>query len=229
MNEPDRIMGVFAKQNIQPDEELGEYKGETLTQTELDKRYPGEHTPADYAFEMSNGKYKDAKDPHQGSIARWINHSKHPNAEVMEKHGRLYVISTSTIAHDTEIFIDYNPSNLARGYEWATSPDKLGSPKIGTSPTTRHTTNKPVAENTNQTNQDEYTRKTNKIDIYWAKYHHGLTLAPDQENRRGNRQYCYYDLTMGVDRKSCPRLCMPKTSRGNKPDRRRLPNMHPLS
>lgn len=67
-------MGAFALQPIKAGTCLGAYKGEVLTQADLDERYPvGVRT--EYVFEAGPGVYVDARDPHLSSWHRYVNHS----------------------------------------------------------------------------------------------------------------------------------------------------------
>ena len=115
---PGRDMGVFAITMMRTDFLIAEYTGEFLTQDELDARYPGSTTEAAYAFALRNGGYLDAIDPNYATAARWINHSKHPNAAVTENiDGTLEIRATDTITPGEEILIDYNPGSSHDGFE----------------------------------------------------------------------------------------------------------------
>ena len=150
---------------------------------------------------MKDGTYCDAWNPEMGSMARWVNHSKKPNAKATESKGRLYFIATCHINTGDEILVDYNPSNVLEGYEWATGANIAMTPRPVGSPSTRHTAQGITKLDNN--NGAITAASDGAVPTHWAKYHPGFELAMDKGNRRGNRQYCYYDLTMGVDAKSC--------------------------
>lgn len=70
--------GVFAARNIEPGEEIIEYKGRMLTHAEADAEYAEDdgHT---FLFTLNDHFVIDATV--DGNEARWINHSCDPNCE----------------------------------------------------------------------------------------------------------------------------------------------------
>ncbi|CAN0069334.1 unnamed protein product [Pylaiella littoralis] len=74
-------MGLFSTRRIAKGVVVGFYSGETLTTEQLDDRYPN-FEGSDYVMQLGPDRYLDARDPEKSSIARYANHSGHPNLVV---------------------------------------------------------------------------------------------------------------------------------------------------
>lgn len=100
--------GVFATRTIRGGTRLIEYRGEIVTDTEADRRYPFEdderhHT---FLFRLDSGNAIDARPSR--SIAKYINHSCDPNCEAVEEDGRIFIDAIRDIARGEELVYDYN-------------------------------------------------------------------------------------------------------------------------
>ncbi len=105
--------GVFAKKDIPKGTRIIEYIGEKITKAEADKRAEKvikEHQKKEkkgsvYLFEL-NKKY-DIDGYPKYNLARWINHSCNPNAEVEIIKGHIWIIAIKDIKKGEEISYDY--------------------------------------------------------------------------------------------------------------------------
>ena len=78
-----------------------EYTGEVITKEEGDRRYEGRSFT--YLFGLGNGD--KVIDGH--SMAMFINHSCHPNCEIDERSGRIFVRTIRKLKAGEEITYDY--------------------------------------------------------------------------------------------------------------------------
>ena len=100
--------GVYAREWIPEGTRIVEYRGERITFTEAEERYPEDpdvpyHT---FLFAVDDTIVVDAA--FGGNIARWINHSCEPNCEVVIENERLYIEALRDIAPGEELAYDYN-------------------------------------------------------------------------------------------------------------------------
>jgi SET domain-containing protein len=104
-------LGVFAKQRIEPEVMLLEYKGEIIRQSVADireERYR-KAGAGDYMFSLADGTVVDATV--RGSPARFVNHSCEPNCETKivtvagKKH--IVIVSKTDILPGEELSYDY--------------------------------------------------------------------------------------------------------------------------
>jgi hypothetical protein len=197
-NIPGREMGVFAKRTIKEGTDLGEYTGENITMNELDNRHPEE---ADYAYTLRNGTCIDAHDPEKGSMARWVNHSKKPNAIMVEIQGKLRLIAAEQIQTGMEILIDYNPQDDKEGYEWATSPNKRGNKRGITSPSTMIPTHQ--IAHTHPINNKDQSHESDTEHTESTQHTNGLKTTMDKTIIQKKGRCCYYDLSTNVSEISC--------------------------
>ncbi len=82
--------GVFATQAIAAGERIVRYKGRLRSHAEVDAEY-GEHVDTGHTFLFTLNAHYVIDANHAGNIARWINHSCHPNCEAIlypDKKGR---------------------------------------------------------------------------------------------------------------------------------------------
>ncbi len=99
--------GVYALAPIEPDEQILEYIGETISWPEALRRHPHDPKQPDHTF------YFHIDDDHVidggvgGNIARWINHGCDPNCETEVVDGRVFVKALRPIAEGEELFYDY--------------------------------------------------------------------------------------------------------------------------
>lgn len=105
--------GIFAKKNIETGTKIIEYVGEKITKAESDRRgpklveYAKKHheTGAVYIFEL-NKRY-DIDGHVDYNIAKYINHSCHPNCEAEIIRGHIWIIATREIKKGEELFYNY--------------------------------------------------------------------------------------------------------------------------
>lgn len=77
---PGAGLGLFAKKEIPARQKIATYGGEILTQRQLDQRYPGRNTLAQYALETGENTHKfvDARATNSG-VARYANDCRPAN------------------------------------------------------------------------------------------------------------------------------------------------------
>jgi len=97
--------GVFATTLIPAKTRLIEYKGERLTDAQVDRRYANDEDPHTFLFSLDGGKVIDAS--RGGNSARWINHSCAPNCEAVEDEGRVFIETLRTIHPGEELSYNY--------------------------------------------------------------------------------------------------------------------------
>jgi len=92
-------LGLFTEEAIEKGGFIIEYYGKSLTKKQSDEK------GGKYMFEVSDNRVIDGSE--RGNIARYINHSCDPNAEVEIRKGRLFVFAKRDIKKDEEIVYDY--------------------------------------------------------------------------------------------------------------------------
>jgi SET domain-containing protein len=97
--------GVFATMPIPKGTRLIEYKGQRLTEAQVDKRYANDDSPHTFLFALDDGMVIDAT--YQGNSARWINHSCAPNCEAVDDGGRIYIETLRALKPGDELVYDY--------------------------------------------------------------------------------------------------------------------------
>jgi len=97
--------GVFATTRIQAGTRLIEYKGERLTEAQVDKRYANDDNPHTFLFALDGGMVIDATTG--GNSARWINHSCAPNCEAVDDDNRIYIETLRAIRPGEELSYNY--------------------------------------------------------------------------------------------------------------------------
>jgi len=97
--------GVFATTRIAAGTRLIEYKGEHLTEAQVDKRYAKDDNPHTFLFALDDGMVIDATT--EGNSARWINHSCAPNCEAVDDEDRIYIETLRAIRPGEELCYDY--------------------------------------------------------------------------------------------------------------------------
>ncbi len=102
--------GVFAIAPIRKGKRITEYLGEPITHEEADRRYDdnnGRHHT--FLFILDDDTVLDAR--HQGSDARYINHSCDPNCETVIEDGHIWISAIKPVKPETELTYDYR-------FEW---------------------------------------------------------------------------------------------------------------
>ncbi len=97
--------GVFAVTRIPAGTRLIEYKGERLTEAQVDKRYAKDDNPHTFLFALDDGMVIDATTG--GNSARWINHSCAPNCEAVDDGDRIYIETLRAIRPGEELSYNY--------------------------------------------------------------------------------------------------------------------------
>jgi len=92
-------LGLFAQDEIGKGEFIIEYKGKLLNQRQTDEK------GGKYLFAINSRKTIDGTT--RKNIARYINHSCKPNAEVEIKKGRIMIYARKKITPEEEICYDY--------------------------------------------------------------------------------------------------------------------------
>jgi SET domain-containing protein len=92
-------LGLFAVAPIKKAAFIVEYWGEPMRSEDADKLY------GKYLFDLGNGWTIDGAD--RKNIARYINHSCRPNAEVRTGRRSVRIYAIKTIRPDDEITYDY--------------------------------------------------------------------------------------------------------------------------
>jgi SET domain-containing protein len=97
--------GVFATMRIPAHTRLIEYKGQRLTEAQVDKRYANDDDPHTFLFSLDDGMVIDASVG--GNSARWINHSCAPNCEAVDDGDRIYIETLRAIRPGEELSYNY--------------------------------------------------------------------------------------------------------------------------
>jgi SET domain-containing protein len=97
--------GVFATTHIPAGTRLIEYKGERLSEAQVDKRYAKDDDPHTFLFALDDGMVIDATTG--GNSARWINHSCAPNCEAVDDDDRIYIETLRAIRPGEELSYNY--------------------------------------------------------------------------------------------------------------------------
>lgn len=94
-------LGLFATEPIKKGELIIEYVGETITETEANRR------GGKYLFELNDDWTIDGKD--RKNTARYINHACKPNAypELNDEETRVFIYAKRAIAQGEEITYHY--------------------------------------------------------------------------------------------------------------------------
>jgi SET domain-containing protein len=99
--------GAFALRDIPAGRRIVEYTGERISEEEAARRYDDtrvkrHHT---FLFDLDDDHCIDAR--HEGSDARFINHSCEPNCEALNEDGRIFIYSLVDIPEGAELSYDY--------------------------------------------------------------------------------------------------------------------------
>lgn len=101
-------LGLFAVENIAPEQFVIEYTGDRITATEANQR------GGQYLFEVTDNLTIDGKD--RQHLGRYVNHSCDPNTEAEhdEDGDRIYFRACKPIAADEEITCHYGEDFFER-------------------------------------------------------------------------------------------------------------------
>ncbi len=100
--------GVYARVLIPEGTRIVEYRGERITTSEADLRYPDDQSAPYHTFLFAIDDEFMVDAANAGNIARWINHSCDPNCEAVIEDGRIYIEAIDDIAPGEELAYDYN-------------------------------------------------------------------------------------------------------------------------
>jgi SET domain-containing protein len=92
-------LGLFAEEDIPKGSFLVEYYGPFLTDKQADRK------GGKYLFTLDDGRVVDGTP--RKNIARYVNHSCKPNAEMEIEGSRLFLYSIKKIKEDEELLYDY--------------------------------------------------------------------------------------------------------------------------
>jgi len=106
--------GVYAVRRIPKETWIIEYTGEIISHEECDRRYDDESMDRHHTFLFVKNEDEVIDALHEGSDARFINHSCAPNCEAIadEEDGGIWIVALRDIARGEELTYDY-------GYEVA--------------------------------------------------------------------------------------------------------------
>lgn len=93
--------GIFGKRDFTPQEVIFEVTGTFIRGDEED----------DIEEETRNNTYRYDKEKYlspEGRLGAMLNHSCEPNAKVVKKHKKLFIVATKDIPKGTEVVFDYS-------------------------------------------------------------------------------------------------------------------------
>ena len=99
--------GVFALQPIPAGETIVEYKGEIISEAEIERRYPENRDGINHTFVFGVEHNYNIDGGSRGNAARWINHSCDPNCDTYEEERRIYIRAARRIREGEELTYDY--------------------------------------------------------------------------------------------------------------------------
>ncbi|MDP2815208.1 MAG: SET domain-containing protein-lysine N-methyltransferase [Rectinemataceae bacterium] len=114
--------GVFARMDIPKKTKIIEYVGEKISKKESERRADEviERAKADknhgavYIFDLNRRRDIDGNVPY--NTAKYINHSCHPNCEIHDLYGHIWIVALRDIRKGEEISYDY-------GYDYESYED----------------------------------------------------------------------------------------------------------
>ena len=99
--------GVFARLPINEDDTVIEYKGEIISEDEIERRYPEDLEGLNHTFVFGVEHDYNIDGGSLGNAARWINHACQPNCESEVRNGRVFIRALRDIAPGEELNYDY--------------------------------------------------------------------------------------------------------------------------
>ena len=99
--------GVFARLPINEDDTVIEYKGEIISEDEIERRYPEDLEGLNHTFVFGVEHDYNIDGGSLGNAARWINHSCEPNCDTYEENKRIFIRAARRIRAGEELTYDY--------------------------------------------------------------------------------------------------------------------------
>lgn len=99
--------GVFVRLPINEDDTVIEYKGEIISEDEIERRYPEDLEGLNHTFVFGVEHDYNIDGGSKGNAARWINHSCEPNCDTYEENKRIYIRAIRRIRPGEELTYDY--------------------------------------------------------------------------------------------------------------------------
>jgi len=99
--------GVFARRALREDETVIEYKGEIISEAEIERRYPEDRAGLNHTFVFGVEHDYNIDGGAKGNAARWINHSCAPNCDTFEEGRRIFIRAARNIRPGEELTYDY--------------------------------------------------------------------------------------------------------------------------
>ena len=99
--------GVFARRPMREDDTIIEYKGEIISEAEIDRRYPEDMEGLNHTFVFGVEHDYNIDGGVNGNAARWFNHSCQPNCDTFEEDRRIFVRAARNIRPGEELTYDY--------------------------------------------------------------------------------------------------------------------------
>jgi SET domain-containing protein len=99
--------GVFARRVLREDETVIEYKGEIISEAEIERRYPEDLKGLNHTFIFGVEHDYNIDGGAEGNAARWINHSCAPNCDTFEENRRIFIRAARNIRPGEELTYDY--------------------------------------------------------------------------------------------------------------------------
>ncbi len=119
-------LGLFTKEAVKKGQFIIEYKGPILNDAQVQKK------GGKYLFEISRHKTVDGSS--RKNVARYINHSCHPNSEIIVRWGKVLVVAKKNIPANSELEYDYEKEYFVEfikpyGCRCGKPPHRYGSRK----------------------------------------------------------------------------------------------------
>jgi len=99
--------GVFARRALREDETVLEYRGEIISEAEIERRYPEDCEGLNHTFVFGVEHDYNIDGGSKGNAARWINHSCAPNCDTFEDNRRIFIRAARNIRPGEELTYDY--------------------------------------------------------------------------------------------------------------------------
>ncbi len=100
--------GLFVLKAVAADERLIEYKGQTITWKEAQRRHPHDPEQPNHTFFFHLDDKHVVDGGVGGNASRWINHACKPNCRAEETDGRIFIHAARDLQPGEELFYDYS-------------------------------------------------------------------------------------------------------------------------
>lgn len=100
--------GLFVLKPVAADDRLIEYKGQTITWKEAQRRHPHDPEQPNHTFFFHLDDKHVVDGGVGGNASRWINHSCEPNCRAEEIDGRIFIHAARDLQPGEELFYDYS-------------------------------------------------------------------------------------------------------------------------